>query len=127
MATIKSFTDLSQSKALSKILPLESSDMVYLRCDFEDDYNILVGSYHEGYTEREDGTIVPVFDEHIPCWSLAALLGVLPKIVNNETLFIETSAALWHIGYRNIYTARTDNPVDACYEIILKLYELNLL
>ena len=27
MATIKSFTDLSQSKTLSKILPLESADM----------------------------------------------------------------------------------------------------
>ena len=28
MATIKSYTDLSQSKTLSKILPLESADMI---------------------------------------------------------------------------------------------------
>lgn len=28
MATIKSFTDLSQSKVLVKILPLESADMI---------------------------------------------------------------------------------------------------
>ena len=62
-----------------------------------------------------------------PCWSLASLLSVLPKIINNETLFIETSAALWHIGYRNIYIARADNPVDACYEMIMRLNELNLL
>ena len=33
MATIKSYTDLSQSKTLSKILPLESADMVYICID----------------------------------------------------------------------------------------------
>ena len=30
MVTIKSFTDLKQSKVLAKILPLESADMVYI-------------------------------------------------------------------------------------------------
>ena len=70
---------------------------------------------------------MPNMDNQIPCWSLAALLGVLPNIINNETLFIETSAALWHIGYRSIFTARADNLVDACYEMILKLHKLNLL
>ncbi len=66
-------------------------------------------------------------EQKTPCWSLAALLSILPKIVNNKTLFIETSAALWHVGYRNIYTARADNPVDACYEMILSLHEQNIL
>lgn len=83
---MKAYTDLEQSKKLATFLPIESADMVYLRCDFEDEgeYSILVGSYHEGYAEREDGTIVPVFDEHIPCWSLGALLDVLPLGLYDE-------------------------------------------
>ena len=116
MTTIKSFTDLSQSKKLAEILPLESADMKILP-----------------FTEMEY-RIVPINDiavcdreDEIPCWSLAALLGALPKIVNNKTLFIETSAALWHVGYRDVYTARTDSLVDACVELILKLHELKML
>ena len=115
MSTIKSYTDLQQSKVLAKILPLESADMIYT----------MVNGYHTPFIRIE--TIKEMHEDDVLCWSLAALLDVLPKIINNETLFIETSAALWHIGYRNIYTARADNPVDACYEMILKLNELNLL
>ena len=121
MTTIKSYTDIEQSKKLAEILLLESADMWY---------------QHIGFSIK-DGSERPLYfpmvirdcesDEDIPCWSLAALLSILPKIINNETLFIETSAALWHIGYRNIYTARADNPLDACMDMILKLHELNLL
>ena len=120
MATIKSYTDISQSKKLSEILPIESADMWYH------------GHYSPWKSERiydEEPCLFhskcPNWDN--PCWSLSALLSVLPKIINNETLFIEISAALWHIGYRDVYTARTDNLVDACYELILKLNEKNLL
>ena len=112
MATIKSFTDLEQSKKLAEILPLESADMYY-SCGAVAP-NVMT-------SDKQDYKCYTI------CWSLAALLSVLPKIVNNETLFIETSAALWHIGYRNIYTARTDNPVDACYELILKLNKFKML
>ena len=119
MATIKSYTDLEQSKKLAEILPLESADMCWQyqkdRWVGEPDYKEFPQFEHA--TDKRD----------ILCWSLASLLGVLPKIINNETLFIETSPALWHIGYRNVYTARTDNPVDACYEMILKLHELKML
>ena len=115
MATIKSYTDISQSKKLAEILPLESADMIYT----------IVNGYHTPFIRIE--TIKEMYEDDVLCWSLAALLDVLPKIINNETLFIETSAALWHIGYRNIYTARVDNPVDACYEMIIRLHELNLL
>jgi len=114
MTTIKAYTDISQSKKLAEILPHESADMCYYEYTSHIDGTPKVG-YKEGITEG------------IPCWSLAALLNILPKVINNETLFIETSPALWHIGYRNIYTARADNPVDACYELLLKLNEVNLL
>jgi hypothetical protein len=141
---MKSYTDLEQSKKLAEILPIESADMVYLRCDFEDEdeYSILVGSYHEGYAEREDGTIVPVFDEHIPAWSLAALLNVLPLnlIVNNHNYAFsmvkglnkngETYAIKYAIFNTTFYFHLTEfynNPVDACVAMIEKLHERNLL
>jgi len=126
MATIKAYTDLEQSKKLAKILPVESADMYYEEvCNLP---KAIVGSYilHNQNMEDKDYKKLsnPVLS---PAWSLAALLNTLPKVINNETLFIETSTALWHIGYRNIYTARADNPVDACYELLLKLNEVNLL
>ena len=138
---MKTYTDLEQSKKLVEILPIESADMVYLRCDFEDEgeYSILVGSYHEGYTQREDGTIVPVFDEHIPAWSLAALLDVLESEIDckdGETylLNIEKEGVWWNVWYRELYdeanpieTASTEELIDACVEMIIKLNKLNLL
>lgn len=122
MAQIKSYADISQSKKLTEILPIESADMYYM----EASYN----NYTIGVLQRMERDMLLKQAEYykmLPCWSLSALLGVLPKTINHETLFIETSPALWHIGYRNVYTARTDNPVDACYELVLKLNELNLL
>jgi hypothetical protein len=64
---------------------------------------------------------------YMPCWTLSALLEVLPKSINNEALSIKTSAALWHIGYQNAYTVKADNPVDACYQLIVHLHKLKLL
>ena len=110
MAT-KSYTDLEQSRKLAKILPVESADMYWSFGNIkfmDDDY---------------DSNVV----QHVLAWSLAALLSVLPKIVNNEPLFIKTSATLWHIGYQNTYTVRASNTIDACYELIVYLHELNLL
>ena len=133
MTTIKSYTSIEQSRKLAEILPLESADMVLpFRHTKNDEYipeHVVSRNYVEVYNEmiklpgmgKED--ICQLIQ---PAWSLAALLGVLPKIINNETLFIETSAALWHIGYRNIYIARVDNPIDACYELILKLHEFKI-
>ena len=123
---MKAFTSLKQSKKLAKILPLESADMYYEEvCNLP---KAIVGNYilHNQCMEDKDYKKLsnPVLS---PAWSLAALLDILPKVINNETLFIETSPALWHIGYRNIYIARADNPVDACYEMIIRLNELNML
>ena len=126
MATIKPFTDLKQSKILAEILPLGSADMCYIKhsssnnpsWEFNEDFPPMI---------LGDVPINEITAETLPCWSLMALLDILPKIISNVTLFIETSAALWHRGYRNIYTARADNPVDACYEMIIRLHELNLL
>lgn len=124
---MKAFTDISQSRKLAEFLPLESADMYYEeRCNLP---KAIVGSYSLHIqcraTDKDYKKLTyPVLS---PCWSLAALLDILPKIVNNETLFIATSAALWHIGYKNIYTAIDDNLIDACVELIEKLHELKML
>ena len=123
---MKLYTDLEQSEKLAKILPLESADMVYIK--HSSSYNP-TWEFNEDFPPMILGN-VPINKmtvEVLPCWSLAALVDILPKVINNETLFIETSPALWHIGYRNIYTARADNPVDVCYEMLLKLNELKRL
>lgn len=123
MATIKSYSDLQQSKKLAEILPLESADMCYGINDGTLKYNDLpwLIPYHK-YTAKEF---------YVPCWSLASLLGVLPFPV----LYMEMLAGmiLWSCECHFIETKEVvkiehyDNPVDACYELILKLHELKVL
>ena len=71
-----------------------------------------------------------------PCWSLDALLGVIPKHIKNyNVLRIDISDDDFAIWYDKIgFGVNSDLPnitmvsaVDACYEMILKLHELNLL
>ena len=74
MATIKSYTDLEQSKKLAKILPLESADMFYIAGKGEP---IFIGNKTVAY---EDDDYDALGGPDVLCWSLAALLDVLPKI-----------------------------------------------
>lgn len=113
---MKSYTDIEQSKKLAEILPLESADM----------FLAMNGTLPVMSKYIDDG-LVTADETAVPCWSLGALLEFLPKIVNNETLFIKTSATLWHVGYRNVHTAIETYLIDACYELIIKLKTLNLL
>jgi hypothetical protein len=86
-------TSIEQSKKLIELgIDEDTSDMVYLKDYFlgdeeeeddEEDYNLLVGSYHEGYAETDDGSRIPLFVQHIPAWSLSALLDLPPKGEDN--------------------------------------------
>lgn len=110
MATIKSYTDLEQSKKLAKILPLESADMYWFRDNIETP---------EIYPKNMMKDSVSVT---LPCWSLAALLGALPDYTLKSNEFYG-KVALWCQGISVEY----DNPVDACVTMVEKLNELNLL
>lgn len=133
---MKSYTDLEQSKKLAKILPIESADMAWY------------SSYtKEGYSIRMLNDTYPldiIGEEHddIPAWSLAALVNFLPfhVIVDNQIYSFsaikgldkngETYAIKYAIFNTTFYLHLTDyynNPIDACYEMVLKLNELNLL
>jgi hypothetical protein len=69
---MKSYTDLEQSKKLAEILPLESADNYY--------------SWHDEryYVVNKDCPYPYSLKEKIPCWSLAALLQVLPLGIYDE-------------------------------------------
>jgi len=132
-------TSLEQSKKLIELgVDVDTSDMVYLRSYFEDEgeYNLLVGSYHEGYMEKDDGTLIQIFDEHIPAWSLAALIDILPRFIEFKgdkyylrfmKEYVEYANDEVSITGRCLHTTGNDNLVDACCEMIIKLKELNRL
>lgn len=69
-------------------------------------------------------------EDDIPAWSLAALFNVLPDgtdIVKDKA-DTENEKYMCTVGVKdNIISTFGNNPVDACYETILKLHELNLL
>lgn len=109
MATIKSHTDLPQSKTLSKILPIESADM----------------SWASNGLGKPFARTIPIKgdpEELCACWSLASLLDVLPKFTIDSSddhyfrIHCQQKFSEWH-----------DNLIAACYEMLLKLHELNLL
>lgn len=122
MATIKSYTDLEQSKKLAEILPLESADMCYSNDGTA--IKIDANPYTVRYSMWKDCVV-----EIIPCWSLAALLGVLPEYNLQRTDWgNKTEYKIVVTMDEDDYASKNyDNPLDACYEMILKLQELNLL
>lgn len=127
MTTIKSYTDIEQSRKLAEILPLGSADMWY---------------QHTGISIK-DGSEKPIYfpmvirdcksDEDIPCWSLAALFDVIPdSIYDNTDEFSQLEFSKRSIAYHDLNDkikigSLKDNLVDTCYEMILKLKKLNLL
>ena len=115
MATIKSYTDLSQSETLSKILPLESADMNWHELPS-------IGFFARAFPYKHDNGAT---EGILPCWSLASLLGVLP----DYTLQTNTDGTVFVVceSKKPMISDAYGNPVDACYELILKLNELNLL
>ena len=127
---MKAYTDLQQSKKLAKILPLESADMCYIA-------NSGLINIHIPFYKKMD-------KEDIPCWSLAALLDVLPDYIRHYDYgtYKIYNLNLYKAYYCNVsytfgpstnenddtlYCFGRDNFVDACVKMIEKLHEQNLL
>jgi len=124
MAVIKAYTDIEQSKKLAKFLPLESADMgwYYSRNPQAARNQMWAGTKAE--------------NADIPCWSLVTLLNIIPKHIKDYNVLridiSENEFAIWYdeVGFgvnNDLPDITADNPIDACYEFILKLHELNLL
>lgn len=117
MATVKSYTDLEQSKKLAEILSLESADMYYPnRIDIK-----YQGALPIEYKHRN-----PLLSQEIAAWSLAALLGVLPRIEDCKPVLDLEINYVQYPSDINL-SATADNPVDACVNMIIKLSELKML
>ena len=125
MATIKRYTDISQARILDEILLSKGADM-FFKCFGEETYDLTFCevSYSEwakDFKKLYDKAGIKV----IPCWSLSALLSILPKIHKLKPILDLEECSIQYNG-TDLYIIAS-NPVDACYEMILKLHELNLL
>ena len=122
---MKSYTDIEQSKKLAEILPLESADMTWekvtksLTEDFTWKPTIgLNGSIKDNLFSYRNGYV-------LPCWSLAALLKIIPYASLEEYNGCWGCNSYNKENHAHIFGKITDNPVDACYDIILKLNKNN--
>lgn len=106
---MKAYTDLEQSKKLAEILPIESADM----------FLALNGTQPVMSKYIDDG-FVTVDNTAIPCWSLAALLEQF-----EDAAGLAKDYGLWfcYDNRKSYCTKHYDNPVDACFEMILKLHK----
>ena len=136
---MKSYTDLEQSKKLEEMLPLESADMIYTpMMDIDSMSNSGFFNIPECYSfnEFKDSDTKP-----LPCWSLAALLDLLP---NNEHIETNISRGAWKLDTveyvpntwwceyednknQTKFSISADNPIDVCVDMIIKLNEQKLL
>ena len=130
---MKSYTDIEQSKKLAEILQIESADMY---CEWSNKKVHFKDDIYNGMG--------------ISCWSLAALLNLLPNEISTGEKYCDKyqidirkydggdNTTLYQIAYGNnrgfsgswhdmINTSEKESAIDACYEMILKLHELKML
>lgn len=134
---MKSYTDITQSKKLAEILPLDSADQTW--------EIIAIAGANLGVPEEmqywHNGNTPCILNSKIgiPCWSLAALLEILPDEIIDDNgdkipIDIRKYDSKYLIAYRNdlkwsdtIATDEYENLVDACVEMILDLHKQKLL
>lgn len=123
MATIKSYTSVEQSSKLAEILPLESADMKWYFFKSEIDAPKLPTF---GYSKDAAENYKSTEAVYLPCWSLTALIGVMPEIQGGKPVIALYDNYITYQHMSDLYT-KADNLVDACVAMIEKLNELNLL
>ena len=128
---VKAYTDLEQSKKLAEILPTESADMWwaerYKGAVMPDGQYVVEENaiYYLSLTNPSNSNNSQDVIKAIPCWSLAALFEVLPKIYNCKPMIDLEEISIQYDGV-DLYIIGEDL-VDTCYEMILKLHESNKL
>jgi hypothetical protein len=138
---MKEFTDVEQSKKLQEILPLESANMYYryiLPKSNKIEHTPKYGNpaealewYNKGYTKFGKEPL-SLKEYCIPCWSLAALMEILngaaftrdgtaPECYEATIFYTDEAPTLKRM------TCTGTSYVDACYNMIKKLNEMNIL
>lgn len=131
---MKSYTDLEQSKTLTKILPTESADMYYMKTS--------CNSYTIGVLQRMERDMLLNQAEYykmFPCWSLSALISIIPQELFDGEYIINITEGCdnkWVLTYDHYedgnpsyygLSSSADNLVDACVTMIEKLNERKML
>lgn len=137
---MKAFTSIEQSKTLAEILPLESADMWWAEryAGRVENYEYIVEEkpvYYLSFTKPSDENYSQDTIKDIPCWSLAALLSVLPSVIKRKgkRMFLTLEKA----GAYNLYYKSPDRldelwetkeeSIDACVAMIEDLHEQKIL
>lgn len=127
---MKTNSDFEQSKMLAEFLSVESADLMFVHT------TDLEGNEHYDIDFRNNQ---PLLEGDIPCWSLAALLDVIPQEISDSEYVINITEGCdekWVITYDHInnknhsyygLSTGADNLVDACYNMIVRLKKHNLI
>ena len=102
---MKNNTDLNQAKELSKILPIESADMYFFK--EKDEFISTYGNYSQHVKKCKKQNV-----EVHPCWSLAALINIMPK-------------KFWREHFQELLNEAKMgdyNLIDGIYSLLLKLH-----
>lgn len=119
---MKSYTDIEQSKKLAEILPIESADGTWKRVAIAG-INLDIPEepqyFHDG-----DTPFIYYSGIGIPSWSLAALLNAIsyPTLAQD---YNGKWSCMEFPGDEEVEGC--ENPVDACYEMIMESHEQKLL
>ena len=124
MATIKSYTDLEQSRKLAEFLPFESADQTWARIAIAGNLDV---SEELQYRHNGDMPFQYYSGIGIPCWSLVALLKILsfPSLTQNKE--DEWEVCVFDHDNDDYIEKTASNPVDACVKMIEKLHGLKML
>ncbi len=134
---MKLYTDLPQSRTLGEFLPHTTADQTWERA-------AIAGASLDvpeelQYRHKGDMPFRIYSGIGVPCWSLAALLDTLDDVVvddegNEYYLTISKEEGMYYINYHDRWEKVDDietlcyyDLVDACYAMIIKLHELNML
>lgn len=131
---MKNYTDIDQSKELAKILPIVSADMWYSHYGHPGYNSVITYNGEQWFLCQIRNSL----HNDIPCWSLAALLNILPKIYypvkdHKTDLILGKPKDKWCVfywdttGMQHGEETLGDNPIDACVDMIVKLKEKNMI
>lgn len=114
------YTNLEQSRILAEILPIKSADGTWEKYIIAG--NNLNISEKEQYIHKEDCPFIFYSGIGVPSWSLISLLNIIPGSVLTK---YEDNWNCATFDKDNHFKDEcfSDNPVDACYKLILKLHE----
>lgn len=130
---MKAYTDIKQSITLMDTLPVETSDSHYARKVYDDMGNPIDGKWlypkYGNPNSRYAQYVMRRLSAYqiIPCWSLTALLSVLPNPILTQFSEDKWNIAVFDNDNHFKEDCFADEPIDACYEMVIKLHKKNLL